>query len=148
MFLLNRTYTRKTTLGQQPALEPAGNRGNLPALRNKNMDDYATLTFLVRGTASLTPESRTLNHQSMSVCSETDGSSAHQHGGRAKMNNFPALYGNSVNSVSRGALKKMAILNIQGYNGGRFRKNAGNLPAIKKAARAIWEHWEKKGAGL
>ena len=86
---------KKTHMGQQRAPR------ELSGARQQNMD-YATLSFWVMGTASLTPESRTLNHQStrgttqieklwvLPPCSETHGSSAHQQGGRSKINNFPA----------------------------------------------------------
>ena len=44
----------------------------------------------------------------------------------------------------RGGLKKTAIMNIQGHFGAAIRNNVGNVPAMKKAVMAIWEHRNKK----
>ena len=49
--------------------------------------------------------------------------------------------GKTVKGIGgRGGLKKTAILKIQGHYGAAIRNNVGDLPAMKKAVWAIWEH--------
>ena len=49
--------------------------------------------------------------------------------------------GKTVKGIGgRGGLKKTAILKIEGHYGAAIRNNVGDLPAMKKAVWAIWEH--------
>ena len=68
--------------------------------------------------------------------------------GRQLMNKVSELQSTTFNhngkQVKSIGLKKTVIMNIYGHFGAAIKNNVGNVPTVKKAVMAIWEHRNKK----